>query len=393
MVVFAGFGMQIVQNSRADQPVAVEAESGELSGSVLVKPLSGASNGSVIQFGSGVSNNDARGFGMSVPNFVWMSPAQQTAALTDMKSLGISWIRFDIDWAAVQETSSSGYDWAAYDSAFTRAQQHGIKVMGIIDYAPVWAKAGGCPADKICPPADLNAYANYSKAVVQHFGDRLGAVEIWNEPNIAGFWYPQADAATYTQMLKLSSVAIRTVDPDITIISGGLSPACTCDGDIAPLDFAAAMYAGGAKDAFNAFGYHPYSFPAPPSDNQPWSAWSQMSQTTTSIRSIMAAAGDATKPLWMTEVGAPTNGPGPVATCTDFNYDGGPDHTDECLQSRIIVEAATLTKSTSWAGVTFFYTYQDGGTDTSTVENFFGLLRADGSQKPAYGALKTIINN
>jgi hypothetical protein len=38
-----------------------------------------------------------------------------------------------------------------------------------------------------------------------------------------------------------------------------------------------------------------------------------------------------------------------------------------------------------------WYTYKDGGTTTDTNENFFGLVRADYSQKPAYQTMKDIL--
>jgi hypothetical protein len=39
----------------------------------------------------------------------------------------------------------------------------------------------------------------------------------------------------------------------------------------------------------------------------------------------------------------------------------------------------------------FWYSYIDQGTSTSDRENFFGILRADWSKKPAYTTLKTLL--
>jgi exo-beta-1,3-glucanase (GH17 family) len=114
-----------------------------------------------------------------------------------------------------------------------------------------------------------------------------------------------------------------------------------------------------------------------------------MTQTSPSIRGVMTANGDGSKLLWLTEAGAPTNGPGAVATCSNYNYGGSPDHVDDCLQSLILTQVVQNVKAVSWDGVTFFYSYQDNNSnDPSTVENHFGIVRSNGSQKPSYAALK-----
>jgi hypothetical protein len=71
----------------------------------------------------------------------------------------------------------------------------------------------------------------------------------------------------------------------------------------------------------------------------------------------------------MTEVGASTDGPHPVT---------------EDKQAQIVEEAVQLRNSYSWAGPLFWYDYKDLGTNRATRENFFGLVRYDGSHKPAY---------
>ena len=66
------------------------------------------------------------------------------------------------------------------------------------------------------------------------------------------------------------------------------------------------MYADGAQGSFDGVGYHPYTFPStrrPSSSGRPGP---QMSQTSPSLRSLMAAHGDSAKKIWITEFGAPT---------------------------------------------------------------------------------------
>ena len=56
-------------------------------------------------------------------------------------------------------------------------------------------------------------------------------------------------------------------------------------------------------------------------------------------------------------------------------------------------DAITDYKKMSPVGPLFFYSYQDDGVTSDTVENFFGLLRYDGSAKPAYNAVKSLITS
>ena len=145
---------------------------------------------------------------------------------------------------------------------------------------------------------------------------------------------------------------------------------------MAPVDFLTRLYANGARDSFDAVGYHPYSFPARPSHPAPSDGWSQMAATGPSLRSVMIANGDTAKQIWMTEFGAPT---------------GGQNAVTEDAQAAIIRDAVTLAPTYAWAGPLFIYSYQDLGTSRSTNENFFGVLRFDGSPKASYEMLQSLV--
>jgi hypothetical protein len=88
----------------------------------------------------------------------------------------------------------------------------------------------------------------------------------------------------------------------------------------------------------------------------------------------MTDNGDAAKQIWMTEWGAPTNGP------------SGSGYVSEAVQADMIRDAFQLVKTYPWAGPLFVYRYNDLGTSNSTIENFFGLVRFDNSKKPAWNA-------
>jgi hypothetical protein len=194
-------------------------------------------------------------------------------------------------------------------------------------------------------------------------------------------------------LLRAVVPAIKGADTAATLISGGLAPAPSSGGDISQIDYLTGFSRLGGPGLVDAIGYHPYSFPVPPAYKVDWNAWSQIAATPTNFKSVLAAHGYAGKKIWITEYGAPTNGPGLGATTSDYKLTArpGPDHVDEALQAQMATDSVGLAKSSSTIVALFWYSRRDLGTSTSNVENFFGLRRHDGSPKPAYAALQHAI--
>jgi peptidoglycan hydrolase-like protein with peptidoglycan-binding domain len=321
------------------------------------------------------------GVGISLGSgFLELDSATQNQEFDSMVSLGVQWIRVDMQWKIVQAQNSSTYNWSQIDAAVAEANAHHLKVLAILDYAPAWAASSSCAAGSNCAPAVPATFAAFAAAAAQRYDpEGVAKWEIWNEPNAAAFWGGASDCGAYTADLKAAYVAIKQVDPNAGVISGGLAGESTDGHNISPADFLSCIYSNGGKGYFDAVGDHPYSFPQDPSA-APQSAWGQMSETTPSLRSIMTANGDGGKRIWITEFGAPTNGPDPQSDITEIQ------------QAAMVTDAMDLYKTYSWAGPFFWYTLTDDGISTSTNENFFGLMRPDGSLKPAYTTLQSVIS-
>jgi polysaccharide biosynthesis protein PslG len=298
--------------------------------------------------------------------------------LDALKSVGAGWIRIGIYWAAVQHRGPTSYDWAPFDRAVKAARRRGLKILGTIVYAPAWARAQGAPST--APPADPAAFAAFAGRVARHFGPRgVHAYEIWNEPNIAGFWAGGPDPARYTQLLRAAYPAIKRADRRATVVSGGLSPYAAYGGSdgqhMNPLTFLERMYANGARGSMDAVGWHPYNFPWG-LGYYAWSAWSQMYATSPSARSIMEANGDGKKKIWATEWGAPTG--------------SSSQSMSETAQAELVRAGLTRLEAWSWAGPSFLYYFRDKGTNLSDREQNFGLVHYDWSPKPAYAAFRSV---
>jgi hypothetical protein len=294
--------------------------------------------------------------------------------LDGVKAAGASWVRTDLNWGVVQSGGPSSYNWGPFDNVVNAARARGLNVVLTIVYTPAWARGSGTSGTT--PPTNLSDLANFAKAAASHYAT-LGvhSWEIWNEPNISAFWAPAPDPARYAQLLKVAYPAVKQGDPSAVVVSAGLSPygsyGQSSSSGVNPITFLEKMYANGAGGSFDAVGWHPYNYPYGIGFYS-WSAWSQMSETSPSARSVMTANGDGAKQIWATEFGAPTGSTSNSMT--------------EAGQAQLVTDAYTKLKSWTWAGPAFFYSYRNVGTNFSNVEDNFGIIRYDWSLKPAYAA-------
>jgi polysaccharide biosynthesis protein PslG len=320
-----------------------------------------------------VRRTPTRRFGLADGgNLETLSSSELGRYLDGVAASGASWLRVGLYWCTIMQAGPTSYNWAPFDNIVTQARARGIKILGVLIYTPAWARPAGTTASY--PPTKLKDYASYVHAAAAHFG-ALGvhAYEVWNEPNLASFWRPAPDVARYTQLLKLAYPAIKSADPAATVVSGGLSPGGTY-GTVTgtytnPVTFLEQMYQGGARRYLDAVGWHPYSFPYGLGYHS-WSAWSQMSETGPSARSVMAAYGDSRKQIWATEMGAPTG--------------TSSQSVSEVAQAQLIVDMYAQLRS--WAGPAFVYNFRDKGTDPNDREQNFGIIRWDWSLKPSFTA-------
>jgi hypothetical protein len=288
-------------------------------------------------------------------------PAPDVARqLDDYARLNATWIRHDFAWDAV-EPSPGEFSWAGLDELVDASTARGIRVIATIGYTPSWANGGH--DDHRFGPSSATQFAAFAGAVAARYGERgVRAYEIWNEPNIT-YWQPEPDPAAYTRVLCAAYDAIKAVDPDAVVISGGVSPAGDGPGTVSPHAWLRALYAAGAKPCFDAIGVHPYvDSDVGAHSVDPGNPWFQMAGSTPSVRSIQADNDDSAKRLWATEVGARLSAGGALD------------------QARRLDEALTLWRSYPWAGVLAWFIYWD--------PNEYGLVNGDWSPRPAWFAYR-----
>jgi hypothetical protein len=292
-----------------------------------------------------------------------------------MRAMGVSWLRADVPWSTAQPNGrGTAFNWAQSDRWIEPALDRGFKILPILYFTPGWARPPGT-SDKH-PATDIDDWAAYVSAAVTHYSALgVGQFEIWNEPNLDGFFGTAVSPEQYTELLKAAYRAAKTANPRVFIVSAGLAPA----GDVCnasacrPKYFLDRMYKAGAKGNFDAFGIHPYYSPQPVDTTSvgDWNTWANIGQ----FREIMSAYGDD-KPIWATELGAST-------------YNGGVNETVQALDATLYYAMAATRPP--WQGPLFWYSYRDYGTDRHNREMLFGVIRQDWSHKPAYDAMKAAL--
>ena len=210
--------------------------------------------------------------------------------------------------------------------------------------------------------------AEFAAAVTARYPrSQVPLLEVWNEPNLTGFWTPKANGADYAHLVAAVNAAAHAADPKVTVLAGAL--AFHGGNDAAgtpPTTFIQQMYAGGLKGNFDAMSIHPYGVPGLAY------ALGQLDQA----HAIMVTNGDGNKPIWSTEAGQSTCG------------------ITEAQQAQTYQDYVTNWTSGArpWLTAVFFHTLQNRTDTTDCNERNFGALRDDWSPKPSYTTLKNGIS-
>ena len=255
------------------------------------------------------------------------------------QQLRARWVRLEVQWPKI-EPQQGAYDeayMASIEELVDLAQANGVKVMLTFLYTPKWASDQSLWDD---PPNTLRYpkhtyqpfYAPRAGAVddfgamVAHVASRLAgkvaAYEVWNEPNLWVFFYPQQvepgdDFALhrYAGLLRACSTAVKDADPGALVVAGSTSPIGEGDASTFKKDrtkpeyWARAIMRLGLAPYFDAYAHHPYQ--PGPDPRAPESAPKSPATTVTlqNLGTLLAIIPD-NKPFYLTEYGyntAPSN--------------------------------------------------------------------------------------
>jgi hypothetical protein len=270
--------------------------------------------------------------------------------------------RETFDWNRV-ETRKGWFEWAKFDQAVEIAAAHQVELLGMLAYSASWASSApaGATSPAFYPPKNPADFADYARAVVHRYKDRVHTWEVWNEENSAVFWKSGVSAAGYAALLKATYAAIKAEDPTATVVLGG-----TVGFDRPFMD---GLVAAGAWSSFDALAIHTYVAGQPET--------SMVVTWLDNARAYVAAKG--AKPIWITEFGWSTY------TGSGSTYIG----VSETRQAEYTARAYLHAAAVGVRGMFVYNLVELGASTTSKLENY-GLVDGAGRQKPGYAALRRV---
>jgi Cellulase (glycosyl hydrolase family 5) len=310
--------------------------------------------------------------GINIPGLAPGSqPAEADPSIALARKLHAKIVRVELPWS-VLEPEGPALDPGALaftDRLVNDAAADGIKVSVVVDKTPCWASSAPAPILSACnphsesqadawPPTDPSTYAAVLAALAHRYGNKLAAIEVWNEPDQSNedYFAGPEKPANYAKLLRAAYPAVKAVDPSLPVLGGSLVGSNGA--------FLRALYAAGIKGYYDGLSVHYYHLTL---------------ASLRSIREVQVANGD-TKPLWLDEFG--------WTSCW-------PEHSTEQEQACVTpkTQAANLRNSiremarVPYVAAALVYKLQDSKNES------FGALSLSGKRKPAFDALSEAFQN
>ena len=314
-------------------------------------------------------------------------PGSTDRDFSAMSAAGITWARVPVPWRSIEASCKDCRDWGDLDRVVNAASAHGIRLILRVDRPPAWTRA--VPVDN-GPPDNPQDYADFIGALVARYGSSfVPAVEIWNEPNLSREWggavIDRNQAKQYLYLLKLAYKTAHAADPNITVLSAGLSPTGTADGTAQPDDVYLqwmykedlALYADGIGLIGNGFGIPPetpvLSDPSRPHQSFYFRHLEQM-------HDIMVANGDTGHQAWVLEHGY---------TSDPIHPDYAWSAVDENTKGDYIVRALQYAKAnwSPWLAEITVWAISDPEWTQDNEQYWWAITDPDGTPRPAYNAI------
>jgi hypothetical protein len=250
------------------------------------------------------------------PSAIGIAP-QATLDAHDYEGLaeaGVGIVRAPLNWPSLQaepgdckpEPAVDVCNWAAMDELVGNAALSGARVLPVVAGVPEFVSEHASE-----PPLGgeaLRGWRDFLRAAVRRYGpggafwtnefvrapfkgepQPITEWQVWNEPNGKVHFHPRPSARRYGKLLKVTSEALRGVDPEAEIVLGGMFGSARIPQPI----FLRRLYRVRAiKRHFDAIALHPYAVKIRGLDRQVRRA-----------RREARRARDRKVGLWVTELG------------------------------------------------------------------------------------------
>lgn len=266
------------------------------------------------------------------------------------QAMGVKWERAEFQPHVICREKGV-FDFSFYDRLVDCAERHGISLYVVFShYWPMRGKRRFDQHDKTAyTPENYTNWVETLRVSAERYRGRIAGWEIWNEPNWTFWDGPKED---YAKLVSMSYPAVKAADPVARVL------ACsTCGID---LDFIDRCIRDGAR--FDDITIHPYR-----SDPDERGFLSELAAVTNRSHGTKT---------WLTELGWPTG-------CDSKTY-------SERQQAAYLARAYLAAAGSGCCAAINGYDFFDDGFNVLERENNFGIVRRDGTPKPAYRALAKV---
>ena len=319
---------------------------------------------------------------------LWGDSTLETATreLEQLQSAGADTVRLDLAWSSLEQNGKGQFSpWYVEkaDAVLNAAAARGIKVLVVLHETPCWASTAPVRLKGDCsgawwesnvenyPPRNASDYADAAAWVARRWGNRMAALEIWNEPNEANgsFLVSSNPARDYMRLVKAAYPRVKAERPGLPTLAGALA--------FADRAFLQRLYDLGLKGNHDGVSIHPYNESRDPDDKRTagLEKWTFRSGVPW-IRQAMVENGDSDKGLWLTEFGWSTCAAGSSSWCVSF-----------AKQSEYVNDAFRIARQDKWGYVKAMLVYNlrnKGSLVAVDRESQYGLLNRDFSPKPGW---------
>lgn len=282
-----------------------------------------------------------------------------------MTDLPVKWARLQTGWARV-EREKGKYEWDWLDKAVDGLLERGIQPFFNVSYGNPNYTEGGARYHPLANEASVAAWKRFVEAMTVRYRDRISHFEIWNEPNLSGFWQPDdPNPRLYVHLVAETAPIIRRQAPEAVIIGGVVSRL--------PADYIREMFEAGLADFIDIFSFHPYG--TVPEYYVP------------SVRVLRRLIDryNPDIPIWQGENGFPSD---PEST----GFSGAPPWTEniqaKIMLRRLLTDLSVGIEMSLWFLIVDLHDYPKG----SGKVNYKGILRVKPEIKPkvAYHVLQNL---
>lgn len=296
---------------------------------------------------------------------------------------GVQWERLVFPWSLVQKDGPNSWATAYFTDDQVNAEvARGMDVVGVATYTPQWATSTPQAARPTNVPANLylafddphNYWGQFMYKLALRYRDKIDAWVVWNEPDLysATLRYTwDGGVEDYYQLLKVAYLAVKKANPHARVALGGLTYWFDHMDNRAPyLERLLALArqdptAAAHNDYFDVVTVHQYSNPL------------NVYAAILTYRDILSSHG-LRRPIWVGESN--------VVPYDDPLTKGKIDKTlhatlDE--QAAYVIQAFALARAAHADRMSVYKMVDEAPEGPGEL---YGLVRNDGSTRPAYAA-------